>query len=69
MKAFMIVVAFATCVAMTVVSDASAQSWGRRGANVRCLNGGSVQGKYFCNLKNAPSVSNPVPKRKSDLQR
>jgi len=63
MKAFMIAVAFATCAAM-IISDASAQSWGRRGASARCVNGGTVQGKYYCNLKNAPSVSNPVPNKK-----
>ena len=34
-------------------SDAVAQSWGRRGANVRCLNGGSVDGRYYCNVPRA----------------
>jgi hypothetical protein len=35
-------------------SEASAQSWGRRSAGVRCTKGGVVQERYYCNLKHAP---------------
>jgi hypothetical protein len=48
---------FVTSLALPIViastSDAVAQSWGRRGANVRCTNGGSVNGRYYCNVPKA----------------
>jgi hypothetical protein len=41
-------------VSISATSDAFAQSGGRRGADVRCRHGGTVQGKWYCNLKHAP---------------
>ena len=55
MKKLMVMMAAVSAIAAIIgASDASAQSWGRRGANVRCLNGGVVQGRWYCNLKHAP---------------
>jgi hypothetical protein len=60
MKKFFSVLCLATFVTSLVLpiviastSDAVAQSWGRRGANVRCTNGGTVNGHYYCNLQKA----------------
>ena len=45
MKKLMVMMAAVSAIAAIIAaSDASAQSWGRRGANVRCTNGGVVQG-------------------------
>jgi len=44
----------ALALAVVSTSDAFAQSWGRRGGDVRCKNGGTVNGKWYCNLKHAP---------------
>ena len=52
-KLVVVMAAVAAIAAMIGASDASAQSWGRRGANVRCANGGVVQGRWYCNLKHA----------------
>jgi hypothetical protein len=44
MKKLVVMMAVVSAIATIIdVSDASAQSWGRRGANVRCTNGGVVQ--------------------------
>ena len=53
-KLVVMLAAVSAIAAMIGASDASAQSWGRRGANVRCTNGGVVQGRWYCNLKHAP---------------
>jgi len=53
-KLVVMMAAVSAIAAMIGASDASAQSWGRRGANVRCTNGGVVQGRWYCNLKHAP---------------
>jgi hypothetical protein len=56
MKKLVVLIAMASVTAAIIdVSDASAQSWGRRGANVRCTNGGVVHERWYCNLKNAPA--------------
>ena len=56
MKKLVVMMAVVSTIATIIdVSDASAQSWGRRGANVRCTNGGVVQERWYCNLKNAPA--------------
>src|SRR4029077_1331414 len=56
MKKLVVMMAVVSAIATIIdVSDASAQSWGRRGANVRCTNGGVVQERWYCNLKNAPA--------------
>jgi hypothetical protein len=56
MKKFIVMLAVLAAIATIIeVSDASAQSWGRRGANVRCTNGGVVHERWYCNLKNAPA--------------
>jgi len=44
-KLVVMTAAVSAIAAMIGASDASAQSWGRRGANVRCTNGGVVQGE------------------------
>ena len=45
MKKLGVMMAAVSAIAAIIgASDASAQSWGRRGANVRCTNGGVVQG-------------------------
>jgi hypothetical protein len=55
MKKLVVMTAAMSAIAVIIgASDASAQSWGRRGANVRCTNGGVVQGRWYCNLKHAP---------------
>jgi hypothetical protein len=55
MKKLVVMMAAVSAIAAIIgASDASAQSWGRRGANVRCTNGGVVQGRWYCNLKHAP---------------
>ena len=53
-KLVVMMAAVSAIAAIIGASDASAQSWGRRGAGVRCLNGGLVQGRWYCNLKHAP---------------
>jgi hypothetical protein len=53
-KLAVMMAAVSAIAAMIGASDACAQSWGRRGANVRCTNGGVVQGRWYCNLKHAP---------------
>jgi len=56
MKKLVVMMAVVSTIATIIdASDASAQSWGRRGANVRCTNGGVVQERWYCNLKNAPA--------------
>jgi hypothetical protein len=55
MKKFLIVAI--AVLAMASTSDAYAQSWGRRGADARCRHGGTVNGVWYCNLKNAPRTA------------
>ena len=55
MKKLVLMMAAVSAIAALIgASDAFAQSWGRRGANVRCTHGGVVQGRWYCNLKHAP---------------
>jgi hypothetical protein len=47
MKKLVVMMAVVSAIATIIdVPDASAQSWGRRGANVRCTNGGVVQERW-----------------------
>jgi hypothetical protein len=38
---------------VVATADAVAQSGGRKGRNVGCPNGGYVNSKYYCDLKDA----------------
>jgi hypothetical protein len=59
MKKLVVMMAAVSAIAAIIgASDASAQSWGRRGANVRCTKGGVVQARYYCNLKHAGEWNN-----------
>jgi hypothetical protein len=55
MKVLSALIAVCAIVSTIGITDASAQSWGRRGADARCKHGGSVEGRWYCNLKNAPA--------------
>ena len=46
----------AVMLAFLIVATAEvvAQSGGRGARNVRCPNGGYINGKFYCNLSNAP---------------
>ena len=51
-----LIVGIALMLAFLVVATAEvvAQSGGRGARNVRCPNGGYINGKFYCNLSNAP---------------